>query len=297
MRRLLLAIASLCLATRAAGEPAPIIGGTEATVGQFPTVVALTVGGGICTGTLIHREWVLTAAHCITPSVVQLPSQDAVTEAIRVHVGTVDLRQSAGDVYTASMTIPKPGFSIGSLGRHDIGLVKLARPVTAIAPTPVNLDPARAPVGTTVTMVGFGATDQEGLGTIGVEFVLEGRTSTPCAPYGGSDEDLLCFSQVDDKGKCRGDSGGPSLARIDGVLTVVGVTSFGDQQCAQFGVDTRTDVEREFLETHIPDLEPADGAGAGCCAASGRGAPAMLLGIAVVGLALRRRRRRSAREA
>lgn len=287
MRRLILATGSLCLATAAASEPAPIIGGTETTVGQYPTVVALTVGSGICTGTLIHREWVLTAAHCLTPSVVQLPSQDAVTEDLRVHVGTVDLQQSAGEVYRASDTIPKPGFSIGSLGRNDIGLVKLAQPITTMAPTPVNLDPARAPVGTTVTMVGFGATDPEGLGTLGVEFVLEGRTSVSCAPYGGSDEDLLCFSQVDAKGKCRGDSGGPSLARIDGALAIVGVTSFGDPQCAQFGVDTRTDIEREFIEVHIPELEPA---GAGCCDASGRGAPAMLLGIASLGLVLRRRR-------
>ncbi len=259
MRRLLLAAASLCLATAVAGEPAPIIGGTTTTVGQYPTVVALTVGGGICTGTLIHRDWVLTAAHCITPSVVQLPSQQAVTQGIRIHFETVNLMQSQGDVRTASMTIPKPGFSISSLGRNDIGLIKLAQPVTDITPTPVNLDPARAPIGTTVTMVGFGATAQSGGGTVGVEFVLEDRTSVSCAPYGQSDANLLCFSQVDNKGKCLGDSGGPSFARIDGRLTVVGVTSFGDQQCAQLGADTRTDIERQFIEDHVPDLAGCDG--------------------------------------
>jgi uncharacterized protein (TIGR03382 family) len=186
-----------------------------------------------------------------------------------------------------------------------------------------------------------------------------------------SDANLLCFSQIDSKGKCRGDSGGPSFAQIDGSLTVVGVTSFGDSQCAQLGADTRTDVEKSFIETNIPNLTRCDGdedcpnktcfdgrciappfgpmglgtactahtdcdsgvcgegpggklcteactagapgacpdgfeclastgaAGAcwpkeedtGCCDASGRGAPTMLLGLALAVLVLGRRRR------
>ncbi len=258
-RSSVIAAASLCLATTAAAEPAPIIGGTTTTVGQFPTVVALTVGGGICTGTLIHREWVLTAAHCITPAVVQLPSQEAVTQNLRVHLGTVNLNVSQGEVRTASMTIPKPGFSVNNLGQNDIGLVKLSQPVSGVTPTPVNLDPARAPIGTTVTMVGYGATQISGGGMVGVQFVLENRSSTSCSQFGMSDANLLCFSQSDSKGKCRGDSGGPSFAQLDGKLTLVGVTSFGDSQCAQLGADTRTDVERGFIETHIPNLVGCDG--------------------------------------
>ena len=38
-------------------------------------------------------------------------------------------------------------------------------------------------------------------------------------------------------------------------VTQVGITSFGDQNCAQFGADTRTDAEKAFLLDHIPQLE------------------------------------------
>ncbi len=285
---------------------APIVGGTKTAVGDFPSVVAIEVGAGICTGTLISPTWVLTAGHCIDPTVVQEPDHAAVVASIKVHVHTVDVVHAAGTIYKAKSAIGA-GFVNGVFGKHDMSLIELSSPVTDVAPAIVNLSAGKAPIGLASTMVGYGKTTV-GAGTpgsVGVEFVVTARMSGPCATVVSnapqiqpplSDANVLCFAQGDGKGKCEGDSGGPTFAMIDGVAQVIGVTSFGDNDCAVFGVDTRTDIESDFLVANVTDLCSAgtdcSGAGdsSGCCSSSGNPA-AIAVGLGGFALVLRRRRR------
>ncbi len=251
--------------------PIEILGGTATAVGDYKTVVGLRIGGGICTGTLIDKEWILTAAHCITPALVGLSTQAQVTAQTEVVFDTIDLLRGGGRAVMAKKTIPHPGFSVNNLGTHDIGLIQLMTPITDRSPTSVNLDGARSPVGISTTMVGYGISQAGIEDSAGKQFVLKARTSVSCSGFGQSDANVLCFAQGDGKGKCRGDSGGPTFAEIGGKTMVIGVTSFGDQNCQQLGVDTRPEAEKAFLVEHMGAAIQcvADGACVATCGTGG----------------------------
>ena len=273
---------------------APILGGTPTTVGQFPTVVAIKVGQGLCTGTLVSSKMIMTAGHCITPDIVGVPDDEALVASIEVYFDTLSIGMT-GTPHKAKRVI-HAGFDETVVGIHDIGLIELDTLVTDRLPSHVNFYAAAAPaIGTVGTMVGYGQTSS---GSAGVEYYLEERTSVSCptavpASLGvdAKDENLLCFAQTDGKGKCHGDSGGPTFMMQGGVPVVVGVTSFGDGACEIVGADTRTDAESTFLIANVPDIcvgsEPCGrDDGGGCSTSGGAG-----LAIAAALAGLRRRKR------
>lgn len=244
----------------------PIINGNTATVGQFPTVVAIR-NNGLCTGTLVAPDIVLTAAHCIHPATLGLSSPAQVTARTEVVLDTIDATRSGGRVIAARDTVVITAFA--EPGDPDVGLIFLAQAVTDRAPTPLNLTPAGAQTGVAVTMVGYGETAS---GSVGRLLYTAPKSSVSCAGFGVNNALFLCFDQRSGPGICSGDSGGPALAEVDGVVKVVGVTSFGDRDCTVLGAHMRTDaiVTRDFLQAHAPELLcRADGACDAICGTAG----------------------------
>lgn len=235
----------------------PILGGERVNVGEFPTVISLIVdfgNGGIstCTGTLITPRVVLTAAHCIDADLLGLPNQAAVTNRTFVMFDTDDIDDGLfgeGFSVNAIDTIPNPGFNLNNLGDDDIAIVVLEETVDDRTPSPIDLDPDRDLIGELVDMVGYGINDT---GNAGPEFALLDKEIVSCGFIGGDNDLLLCYDQGDLSGKCNGDSGGPSF---DSDGTIVGVTSFGDPNCTQFGADTRVSGELDFLAGAINPTE------------------------------------------
>ena len=169
-----------------------------------------------CTGTLVGCQTFLTAAHCVCPG-TGAACQGA---AAPTPAGRTVYFAHAGFVPIESITVhPDYDFPVA-----DLAVIRLAAPVTAIAPARVN-DVGTPPFGTSGAIVGFGWQTAAARDT-GVKRV--GSVSTaPCAG-GISNATSVCW---DYRGiganTCQGDSGGPLLLDLGTGPVVAGTTSGG----------------------------------------------------------------------
>jgi len=209
-----------------ASTASAIVGG-QATSG-YAAVGALTQRGrSFCTGTVVTKRLVVTAAHCL---------QDVRASGIRFALGSNASTPEAQ--LGVTRIVSHPEYDAKRL-TNDIGVVVLSQdaPVT---PIEINDTMSSSWVGRALTFVGYGVTNGVGKGGSGVkravDIVVSEVNSTQFA-Y----EDAR-------KNTCFGDSGGPAFAKdAAGDLVLVGVTSYGDRTCTQFGVDTRVDAYRTWI--------------------------------------------------
>jgi uncharacterized protein (TIGR03382 family) len=304
----LLAIGCADLEPRTETASSPLIGGTLATANEFPTVVALEQGPGnwFCTGTLIDKDWVLTAAHCV---------EGETAAGLNIRFDDANVNDTTGGKVVGVSEIHANQAYDGIAWDNDIALVRLKTSVTDREPTPIHR-PTLAPASQTIE-VGFGDADDNG-GGAGILRKLKAPT-LDCATANDPEIDaanVICFDPTDGNGSCYGDSGGPAFVELAGVvngkLAVAGITSGGTVDSCIAGVDIYTAVAGElaFIDATLktapspdPDPDPSPdpgGSGGGSTGGGGEGGDdggcstgsgTSGLALGLLALVIRRRRR------
>ncbi|MFH1531061.1 MAG: trypsin-like serine protease [Pseudomonadota bacterium] len=233
--------------------------------GGWPAVGALSwvedelYYGMFCTATLIDPQWVLTAAHCLTPDGDFNPAPATTRFYVGSDAATAPCPgcpPSSGSLYAVDAFYVHPDYETsgdGTISPMDMALVHLSKPILDISPVP----PLQGPLGdgfeifvdASILYVGFGATEgytQSGVG-------LKRSTWMDVSGY----DELYYLSVYSGTGICNGDSGGPGLIEVNGFWQVIGVNSgggnddeYGDPCKGVYSV-TRVDVFRQWLESVV----------------------------------------------
>jgi hypothetical protein len=261
-----------------------IINGRSCTEAEYPTAVAVITDAAItmeqfgtqeviqisCTGTLIAPDVVLTAAHCLDPTLLTMGFGEVDRASYRVS-SDADLSSLAGESATlppsaieAAEFIANPNFDINTMNSvsgpgdfSDIGLIFLSKPMDITPAVLISREEVSQLVaGAAVGIAGWGqqSAEQQSMweppepGSIGVKICAESTINEI------GEMEMQIGSDPNSSRKCHGDSGGPTYLDVETISEtkrrVVGITShaYDESDCQKGGVDTRVDVWLAWID-------------------------------------------------
>jgi len=253
LKRSLVFFALLGSSTAFAGSPR-VVGGQQAAVGAWPDAAGICYGpcnanGILCTGVLIAPTVVLTAGHCIDPSQGLTPTA--------MLLNTNDYR-NGGERVAVARYQRNPSYN--GYDGHDLSVLVLAQPAQtkpralAYGCVQDNFLQNGAPV----TIVGYGAHDQNGNQ---YDSILREAFTTITDPdctdlQSGCSRDISPGGELGAGGNgvdaCFGDSGGPLYLTTEYGDYLIGNTSRGYDYvivpCRDGGIYSRPDSVVNWIE-------------------------------------------------
>jgi trypsin len=205
--------------------PERIVGGSQATKGEFPHIIQIKRSGGqYCGASLVNANYIVTAAHCAVASV----------SGYTLVAGEHNLNSNEGTEQSRSVSqiVVHPNYNANTMA-NDIAVMRVSSPFTlntyvkAVTIPSASFTPASQ-----LTVAGWGTLSSGGsLPTVLMKVTVPLVSETTCRNAYGSDiiSSMVCAGTAG-KDSCQGDSGGPLMSGS----TLSGIVSWG-YGCAAAG--------------------------------------------------------------
>ncbi len=236
-------------------ELSKIIGGTDATVADFPWQVYYESGDFMCGGSIISGNWIITAAHCTEN---EDGSAIPVSEMFVKAGATNPYIVNEGKRYQVSEVIINENYNTRTLA-NDVALLRLKDPVDVPNARPIKLvtaDDAREGAtdpGVISWVTGWGLTDITPdvlpyiLQKVQLPIVSREQASTVWRSI--PDNFIMAGYRDAARDACNGDSGGPMVVPVSGEYRLAGITSWGSEDCDTYSAYTEISAFEEWIRT------------------------------------------------
>jgi len=200
-------------------------------------------GQGVCTGTVIDNDKILTAAHCLEGTILSIDVE-------------TDIGVRNGVSYVVPSTYRGEFSSFGEVAIDDIGIVFTSEAI-GIAPSPILVSQSPA-IGENAFIGGFGENKPGSLDATPRAGNVVIASVTP--------NHVFVRFEGDQAHPCRGDSGGPLVVTRSGANAIVGVVSQSDPSvdpdtiCRRGDITLYTNVRSPSVLSFLAEFAPNAGA-------------------------------------